>query len=256
MSINETNTNQNQNVDVKHRVLTIIGIVLCVILVPILIVNCTLIVKSFINKDEAPDFAGVVPLIVLTDSMYPDIKKGDLIFTKKVDTNDIQVGDVISFYAAEDDYTTIWTHKVIAVIQDGDTVKFRTQGVNNPTPDGKLREADKIVGKWNDVRIGGAGNLAMAMQTPGGLIVCVVVPILLFVGYDIIRRKMYEKGNTGDVDALRAELEALKAEKAAQQASVEVAPEVVPEVVPEVIPEDIPEIAPQEDTPPEPPQGE
>lgn len=248
MSTNETNTNQNQNVDVKHRVLTIIGIVLCVILVPILIVNCTLIVKSFVNKDEAPDFAGVVPLIVLTDSMYPDIKKGDLIFTKKVDTNDIQVGDVISFYAAEDDYTTIWTHQVVEVLQDGETVKFRTKGINNPTPDGKLREADKIVGKWNDVRIGGAGNLAMAMQTPGGLIVCVVVPILLFVGYDIIRRKMYEKGNAGDVDALRAELEALKAEKAAQQAA--------PEVIPEVIPEDIPEIAPQEDTNAEPPQGE
>ena len=256
MSTNTTNTNQNPKVDVKHRVLTIIGIVLCVILVPILIVNCTLIVKSFINKDEAPDFAGVVPLIVLTDSMYPDIKKGDLIFTKKVDTNSIQVGDVISFYAAEDDYTTIWTHKVIEVILDGDTVKFRTQGVNNPTPDGKLREADKIVGKWNDVRIGGAGSLAMEMQKPGGLIICVVVPILLFVGYDIIRRKMYEKNQGSDVDALRAELEALKAEKAAQQAAPEVIPEVIPEATPEVIPEDIPEIAPQEDTTPEPPQGE
>ncbi len=256
MSTNTANTNQNPKVDVKHRVLTIIGIVLCVILVPILIVNCTLIVKSFINKDEAPDFAGVVPLIVLTDSMYPDIKKGDLIFTKKVDTSDIQVGDVISFYAAEDDYTTIWTHKVIEVIPDGDTVKFRTQGVNNPTPDGKLREADKIVGKWNDVRIGGAGSLAMEMQKPGGLIICVVVPILLFVGYDIIRRKMYEKNQGSDVDALRAELEALKAEKAAQQAAPEVIPEVIPEATPEVIPEDIPEIAPQEDTTPEPPQGE
>ena len=248
MSTNATNTNQGQKVDIKHRVLTIIGIVLCVILVPILIINCTLIVKSFINKDEAPDFAGVVPLIVLTDSMYPDIKKGDLIFTKKVDTNTIQVGDVISFYAAEDDYTTIWTHQVIEVIQDGETVKFRTKGINNPTPDGKLREADKIVGKWNDVRIGGAGSLAMEMQKPGGLIICVVVPILLFVGYDIIRRKMYEKNQGSDVDALRAELEALKAEKAAQQA----APEVIPEVTPEVVPD----IPPQEDTNAEPPQGE
>ena len=248
MSTNETNTNQGQKVDIKHRVLTIIGIVLCVILVPILIINCTLIVKSFINKDEAPDFAGVVPLIVLTDSMYPDIKKGDLIFTKKVDINTIQVGDVISFYAAEDDYTTIWTHKVIEVIPDGETVKFRTQGVNNPTPDGKLREADKIVGKWNEVRIGGAGSLAMEMQKPGGLIICVVVPILLFVGYDIIRRKMYEKNQGSDVDALRAELEALKAEKAAQQA----APEVIPEATPEVVPD----IPPQEDTNAEPPQGE
>ena len=214
MSIQEKPTNQNKQVDKKQRTLTIIGIVLCVILVPILIVNCTLIVKSLIKKDEAPDFAGVVPLIVLTDSMYPDIKRGDLIFTKVVDANNLEVGDVISFYAAEDDYTTIWTHKIIEVINEGDTVRYRTQGVNNPTPDGKLREADKIIGKYSNFRIGGAGNLAMQMQKPGGLIVCVVVPILLFVGYDIIRRKMYEKNQGNDVDALRAELEALKAEKA------------------------------------------
>ena len=215
MSIQEKPTNQNKQVDKKQKTLTIIGIVLCVILVPILVINCTLIIKSFINKDEVPDFAGVVPLIVLSDSMYPDIKKGDLIIVNATDINDIAVDDVISFYAAEDDYTTIWTHKVIEVIEEENgEVKFRTQGINNPTPDGKLREADKIVGKWNNFRIGGAGNLAMAMQRPGGLIICVVVPILLFVGYDVIRRKMYEKGKASDVDALRAELEALKAEKA------------------------------------------
>ena len=214
MSTNEQPTEQNKVVDKKQKTLTIIGIVICVILVPILIVNCTLIIKSFINKDEVPDFAGIVPLIVLSDSMYPDIKKGDLIITKKVDVNEIGVDDVISFYAAEDNYTTIWTHKVIEVIEEDGELKFRTQGINNPTPDGKLRDADKIVGKWDDFRLGGVGDLAMAMQKPGGLIVCVVVPILLFVGYDVIRRKMYEKGKTSDVDALRAELEALKAEKA------------------------------------------
>ncbi len=260
MSTNEKPAVQNKAVDKKQKTLTIIGIVLCAILVPILIINCTLIIKSFINKDEVPDFAGVVPLIVLSDSMYPDIKKGDLIITKVVDTKEIGVGDVISFYAAEDNYTTIWTHKVIEVIEENGEVKFRTQGINNPTPDGKLREADKIVGKWNDFRIGGAGNLAMAMQKPGGLIVCVVVPILLFVGYDIIRRRMYEKGKASDVDALRAELEALKAERAkaaaqsqasesAKATAEEVATKVeepkVSEAKVEVQPEPTPKVAPQ-----------
>ena len=223
MSIQEKSTDQNKQVDKKQRILTIIGIVLCVILVPILIINCTLIIKSFINKDEVPDFAGIVPLIVLSDSMYPDIEKGDLIIAQAVDPNTLGVGDVISFYAAEDDYTTIWTHKIIEVIEEDGKVMFRTQGINNPTPDGKLREADKIVGKWNEIRLAGAGNIAMAMQEPGGLIVCVVVPILLFVGYDIIRRKMYEKGKSSDVDALRAELEALKAEKAKATAETQAA---------------------------------
>ena len=56
------------------------------------------------------------------------------------------------------------------------------------------------------------------MQTVPGLIVCVVVPILLFVGYDLIRRKQQEKNQGNDVQALMAELEALKAAKANEKA--------------------------------------
>ena len=52
--------NKQENSPKFHKALTIIGIVMCVILVPILIVNCTLLVKSFINKDEVPDFGGTL----------------------------------------------------------------------------------------------------------------------------------------------------------------------------------------------------
>ena len=72
-----------------HNTMTVIGWVLCIILIPILIVNCTLLVKSFVNKDEVPHFAGAMPFIVLTDSMYPQIKSGDLIICKTVDTKDV-----------------------------------------------------------------------------------------------------------------------------------------------------------------------
>ena len=58
---------KEKTVSKTQKVLTAIGISLCVILIPILIVNCTLIVKSFLNKDEVPDFGGYLPLIVLTD---------------------------------------------------------------------------------------------------------------------------------------------------------------------------------------------
>ena len=210
--MDEQNVAKKNAEAIRHKTLTIIGIVLCVILVPMLIINCTLIIKSFFNPDETPDFAGIVPLIVLSDSMDPDIKEGDLIFTKHTNPEDIRVGDVISFYAEEDDFATIWTHQVIEVIDENGTLKFRTKGTNkyNTTPDSKLRTADKVIGKYTNIRIEGAGNLAMEMQKPVGLIICVVVPILVFVGYDVIRRKLHEKGNSAEVEALKAELEALK----------------------------------------------
>ena len=54
----------------------------------------------------------------------------------------------------------------------------------------------------------------MFMQTTTGLIICVVLPIILLVAYDVIRRRIYEKNKKADTDALLAELEALRAEKA------------------------------------------
>jgi signal peptidase len=182
-----------------------------VILVPILIVNCTLIIKSYVNKDEIPDFGGMLPLIVLTDSMYPEIKGGDLIICKTIDPDSVEVEDVVSFYDPEGSGTSIVTHKVVEIIDNEDgTRSFRTRGINNNTEDRILVHEDKVVAEYTGIRIGNAGHVAMFMQSTSGLIVCVILPIILFVGYDVIRRKLYEKNQETDVEALKAELEALR----------------------------------------------
>ena len=205
--------NKQENSPKFHKALTIIGIVMCVILVPILIVNCTLLVKSFINKDEVPDFGGTLPLIVLTDSMYPDIKSGDLIICKAVDAKDVAIGDVISFYDPAGKGTSVVTHMVIDIINEDGKISFKTKGINNNTEDRLPVPSDNLVAEYTGIRIPGAGNVAIFMQTTPGLIVCVILPIILFVGYDVIRRRIYEKSKGDDMAALMAELEALKAEK-------------------------------------------
>lgn len=204
-----------------NKALTIVGIVMCVILVPILIVNCTLIIKSFINKDEVPSIGGTMPLIVLTDSMYPEIKSGDIIICKKIDPKDIEVDDVISFYDPEGNGTSVVTHKVVKVIEEDGKLSFRTKGINNNTEDRLDVPAENVIAEYTDIRIPLAGNVAIFMQSTAGLIICVVVPIVLFVGYDVIRRRKYEKTKGDDVEALKAELEALKARQAAETESRE-----------------------------------
>ena len=202
----------------KDRALTIVGIVLCVILLPILIVNCTLIVKSYINQDEVPTFGGYCPLIVLTDSMFPQIHKGDLIICQTIDPKDVKVGDVISFFDPEGNGTSVVTHQVIEILEDG---SFRTKGTNNNTPDDLPVPTDNLVGIYRS-RIAGAGHVALFLQSTPGLIVCVVLPIVLLVGYDVLRRRKYEKAKQQDTNALLAELEALRAQKAqGEQTSAE-----------------------------------
>ena len=80
-----------------------------------------------------------------------------------------------------------------------------------------LVPADKLVAVYEGTRIPGAGNVALFMQTTPGLILCVVCPILLLVGYDMIRRKQYEKSSKKDTDALMAELEELRRLKAEKE---------------------------------------
>jgi len=212
-----------------HKILTVIGWVLCIILVPILIVNCTLLIKSAFNKNKVPDFGGTVPFIVLTDSMYPDIKSGDLILCKTIEPEDVEVDDVISFYDPAGNGTSVVTHKVIEIVEEDGALFFRTKGINNNTEDRVLVPADKVIAEYSGIRIPGAGNLAIFMQSTAGLLVCVVLPIILFVGYDVVRRKLYEKNKGDDMAALKAELEALKAAKQdkpqLEQSDTEPAPE-------------------------------
>lgn len=208
--------NKTEKTTVSHKIFTIIGIVLCVILIPILLINITLIVKSYTNKDEVPKIGGFCPLIVLTGSMEPEISSGDLIIVKQIEGADVAEDDIIAFFDPDGSGQSILTHRVMSITEKDGKRAFITKGDANNTEDRLPVTEDKLVGGYK-LRIPGLGNVAMFMQTTAGLIVCVVLPLILLVGYDIIRRRSFEKRNQQDTAALLAELEALKAEKAAKE---------------------------------------
>lgn len=196
-----------------NRLVTIIGIILCVLLLPILIINITLITKSYTNKDDVPSVMGYYPMIVLTDSMNPVIKSGDLIIGKVVSASDIKKNDIISFFDPDGDGNSVVTHRVVEILNDGGNLQFRTKGDANNTFDNLLVDSSDVVGVYS-TKISGAGNVAMFMSSTTGLIVCVLVPIIILIIVDVVRRKKYEQALKNDTDELMAELKRLKAEKA------------------------------------------
>lgn len=196
----------------SQRALTILGVILCVILLPILLINLTLIVKSYTHKDEVPSVGGVFPLIVLTDSMYPEIESGDLIICKTVDAGSVKVGDVISFFDPAGNGSSIVTHRVVEITEEDGQLAFVTKGDFNNVEDKLPVPASKLVGLYQR-RIPAAGKVAMFMQTTTGLIVCVVLPMVLLVGIDLLRSRRYEKAHKQDTDALLKELEELRAKQ-------------------------------------------
>lgn len=198
-----------------HRFFTVLGVVLCIILIPMLAMNIALIVKSYTNRDEVPSIGGYLPLIVLTDSMYPEIQSGDLIFCRTVEGEDVKEGDIIAYFDPEGNGTSVVTHRVVGIIEENGAYSFRTKGDANNAEDSLAVPEEDLVGRYFR-RIPGAGNVAMFFQTTTGLIVCVALPTLLLIIYDVMRRRQYERVRRDDTHALMAELERLRAEKEAR----------------------------------------
>ena len=207
----------NTKVCIGRRLMSILGILLCVILIPIVVINCTLIVKQVANRDEVPSVAGVFPMIVLTDSMQGAFDAGSLVICKSADPAEIEEGDIICFYDPAGGGTSTVTHRVVRIETDEEgALSFITKGDNNNAEDSTPVPAENLVGVYS-FHIANLGSLAMFMQSTQGLILFIALPVLLIIAYDMIRRHFYEKKKDSDNDALRAELNALRAEKAAAQ---------------------------------------
>jgi signal peptidase len=212
-TVNEGTTQKTRKVDMV-KVANIAAIVLSVLLLPILFMNCVLIIKGIANPNEVPSIGNKAPLIVLTESMEPEIKAGDLIICRKADASEVKKDDVISFFDPEGNGSSVVTHRVIALVEEnGELVGFRTQGDNNDIEDRLTVPVENVIGIWTEQRIGLVGHVVLFMQSTVGLIVCLFLPIGAFVAYVMLRRRKQDKEKQDDIAALKAELEALKEQR-------------------------------------------
>jgi signal peptidase len=192
--------------------LAAMGVILCIIFLPILIINLTLVLRSRTQGDNVPSVWGYMPLVAQTGDMAPSIKRGDLVICQTAQAQDIVVGDVIAFFDPEDGATVVIQRVTSIYVEDGQ-LYFTTQGDAVGAPDELPVSAEDFVGIYCS-RIAGAGKIAIFMQSALGLITCVVLPLLLLVGFDALRRSSYEEQYAQSTGELLSELEALRAEKA------------------------------------------
>ena len=117
------------------RILKILNICICLIIIPIIIYNITLIIKYIMNPKEIPDFFGYKSFEIVSRSMEKTINKDDVIIVKKVPEDDIKVNDIIAFNNNED----IITHRVVKIEHINHQIFYTTKGDNN-----KLEDKDKV----------------------------------------------------------------------------------------------------------------
>jgi len=139
-------------------------------------------------------------LTVQSGSMEPNISVGDVVVSSKVKTEDIKIGDVITFrYSGDDDPNKCYTHRVSKIIktQDGN-IMFQTKGDANEDVDKNLVRSYNVIGKSIAVLpyMGYVGEFA---RSKAGYFIFLVIPFILIIGFEtkrIFKIKKEEKSNS------------------------------------------------------------
>jgi signal peptidase I len=189
----------------------IVGLVLCIVFVPVILVNAALIAGSFLHPDELPGVFGVKPAVVLSGSMEPTIQTGDLIAVTDCDPTALHEGDVVCYLSSG----KAITHRIASVTtgEDGQ-LRYVTQGDANNAADRLPVTVDQVQGVWSGMRLPGAGNAILFMQTPAGMVLFIVCPLALFFAWDVWRRRRLDKAEEARTAQLERELAALREERA------------------------------------------
>ena len=173
----------------------IIRTILTIILVGLLVIVVTQRVSN--NKMAV---AGFRIFTVVTESMKPEYKVGDAIFTKTIEPSEIKIGDDITYLGmAESFKDKIVTHRVINIekAEDG-TYIFETKGIANPKADPKINESQifgKVIYKIKSISyinsiIGNLYGMYFAIFIPFGLI--------MFIEYILYKRDKDEDEDIED----------------------------------------------------------
>lgn len=201
-----------------QKVFNVLGIILCVIFIPVIILNMVMIVRAYTQPDSIPSVFGYSPVIVLSGSMSPEFEAGDMIIIKKVDPYTLKEGDVICFIEEE----SAVTHRIIEVqnVSGGD-VLYITQGDANNVEDSTPVVPAQVQGKYIDVHLSGMGDFAIFLQSTPGMMLFIGGPVLLFFLWDVFRRMIQSRGSKKAADAAEDKQRELEAELARLRAQVQ-----------------------------------
>ena len=173
-----------------NKALNIIGLVLCLLMLPIVIINMSMFIQSLIEPDVPPNFLGYTPVIVSSGSMSPEFEVTDLVIVKAPeDAASLEDGTVICYLSDN----SLVTHRIIGqeTASDGLMV-YITQGDANNAPDRTRVDPSQIVGVYQ-THIPELGKFALFMQTPTGITLFVVMPLLaLFALYSILDQRRFK----------------------------------------------------------------
>lgn len=134
--------------------------------------------------------------VLLTGSMAPHLRSGDVVFLDSFDSNSDQarIGDLIA-YRTKEPQGVLVLHRIVLVRTEHGQIFYETKGDANPTPDPNLVEKKSVVGTYA-FHLPYYGIFLLFARTPTGILLFVVMPALVSIGIELMRlRRLRRKSN-------------------------------------------------------------
>jgi len=152
----------------------------------ILILTFVFVVYLQRFSDNKIAIGGFRMFVVVSESMYPDYKIGDVLFAKDIPFNDIKIGDDISYRSTTGStYGMIVTHRVIAIEEREERPpQIIAKGINNRSEDPPINE-DQIYG----IITGKSNTLSFIYRMVRNNVLMfffVIIPIMVLVTWEIV----------------------------------------------------------------------
>lgn len=153
----------------------ITSIILKVLIFVIIIYNFGVIATSIIKPNKTPSFLGIKTFVILSGSMEPNLKIGDIAIVEECKQEDLKVDDIISFREGQ----VIVTHRIIEIRNTDTEVKYITKGDNNNTEDTNPVVFENIEGVYK-TRIKYVGNLILFLKNKIAIIVIILICFVIY----------------------------------------------------------------------------
>lgn len=164
---------------VIKKILNILKVIILILL--ILFALFTVYQKVFPNN---PSAFGFRTYSIITKSMEPVLKKGDVILVQERNTSSYKVGDIITFKGTSGDLKgKIVTHEIVGIkLENGKNI-FYTKGIQNISEDPAVYE-NEILGKYI-YKFKFFSLIERIMDTKIGFILIIIIPLGYIYFYEI-----------------------------------------------------------------------
>ena len=158
---------------------------------------CTYVSFVSTSGNGVPSIFGIRIFSIQTESMYPTLLPGDLIFDVGVkEPGDLRNGDIITYWTVINGERVLNTHRIHEIYDGGGYLIFSTKGDNNTIADPLTVHESEVVGQYK-FRVGGIGKVFDYLQTSTGFLIVIVIPVFLFFLFHLVQffRVLFEYQN-------------------------------------------------------------